>query len=292
MFFTTERNLTKKKNPDYLIIHLISSLPLILLTIFNFKTKFILRISGLPKLNFFRKFLWKIVRKKIHKVTCPTEGTLNYLIKNDIFPKDKIYLLRDPVINVKKLKNQKLLDIDNKLKEKKFILAIGRLTKQKNFLFLLNCFKELNKEDPNLNLVILGDGEEKQKLENFIKLNKLMNSVFLLGHQQNVQSYLKKCEIFVLSSLWEDPGFVLIEAIFGNSKIISSNCKNGPQEILNDGKFGYLFTSNSTKSFIENFYLIQKEEEKVILRKKILAKKNILDFTMFRHHKRLTNILN
>ena len=74
------KKLIDKEKPDFLIIHLITSLPLILLIFFNFNTKFILRISGMPKLNFFRKVLWKLISKKIYLVTCPTITTLNYLI--------------------------------------------------------------------------------------------------------------------------------------------------------------------------------------------------------------------
>ena len=54
--------LLKEEKPDYLIVHLLTFIPLTLLFFFNFETKFILRISGLPRLNFFRKFLWKIIK--------------------------------------------------------------------------------------------------------------------------------------------------------------------------------------------------------------------------------------
>ena len=53
-------NLIKKKKPDFLIVHLLSYIPLILNVLFNFQTKIILRISGFPKLNFFRKMLWRL----------------------------------------------------------------------------------------------------------------------------------------------------------------------------------------------------------------------------------------
>ena len=81
--------LLKNKKPDYLIIHLNTSLPLILLYLFNFKTKFILRISGKPRLNIFRKFLWKITSNKIYKVTTPTKLIAKELIKNKIFSDKK-----------------------------------------------------------------------------------------------------------------------------------------------------------------------------------------------------------
>ena len=65
-------NLIRKQKPDFLIVHLISSLPLIIFDLFNFKTKLILHIAGHPKLNFFRKMLWKISSKNIFKVICPS----------------------------------------------------------------------------------------------------------------------------------------------------------------------------------------------------------------------------
>ena len=98
--FSPLLNLLKNKKPEYLIVHLLTSLPLFLLLFFNFKTKFILRISGLPKLNIFRKILWKLINKKIHLVTCPTNETKDYIVKSKIFSSNKIVLLRDPIINV------------------------------------------------------------------------------------------------------------------------------------------------------------------------------------------------
>ena len=79
MSFIPLTKILKQDKPDYLIIHLITSLPLILLVMFKFQTKFILRISGLPRLNIIRKFLWKIAFKKIHLITCPTQETYKYI---------------------------------------------------------------------------------------------------------------------------------------------------------------------------------------------------------------------
>ena len=62
-FFKLKKYLDKN-NPDFLIIHLLTSLPLILLILFKFKTKFILRISGYPKMNFFRKYSMENSLKK------------------------------------------------------------------------------------------------------------------------------------------------------------------------------------------------------------------------------------
>ena len=107
---------------------MITSLPLILFLIFNFDTKLILRISGLPKLNIFRKFLWKISNNKIHFVTVPTKETCLKLKNMNIFDNSKIHFLPDPVFIENKIKNKIKF---NKNQNDKYILSIGRLTKQK-----------------------------------------------------------------------------------------------------------------------------------------------------------------
>ncbi len=73
--FNPLHKILKNEKPDFLVIHLITSLPLILFILKSYETKLILRISGLPKLTFIRKILWKVACKKVFKITCPTEDT-------------------------------------------------------------------------------------------------------------------------------------------------------------------------------------------------------------------------
>ena len=108
--FFALKKILKNEKPDYLILHLVTSLPLALLIFFNFETKFILRISGLPHMTFLRKILWKIVSKKIYLVSCPSDQTRKDLIKLNIFPENKLKILYDPILQIKKIKK----DIDNK----------------------------------------------------------------------------------------------------------------------------------------------------------------------------------
>ena len=103
-------------------------------------------------------------------------------------------------------------------------LAIGRLTKQKNFSFLIECFNQIIKKNNLINLVIIGEGEEFKVLKKIIKNYEMENNIFLIGYQKNVFGYLKNCEAFILSSLWEDPGFVVVEAMFSNAFVLSSDC--------------------------------------------------------------------
>ena len=79
------KNLLIKNQPSFLIVHLLTYIPFILYLNNNFKTKLVLRISGKPKLNFFRLCLWKISNKNISLVFCPSIETLNYLKKKKNF---------------------------------------------------------------------------------------------------------------------------------------------------------------------------------------------------------------
>ena len=280
--------LLRKNKPDIFILHLVTSLPLFLNYFFNFKSKIILRISGLPRLNIFRKLFWKIVIKKVDIITTPTIATKIFLKK--VLNKDEIYLLRDPIIFVKEI-NNKQKKFKNHQPEDNIYISIGRLTKQKNFLFLLKCFKKIIDKNKNNQLYILGYGEDHNMLEDYIKKNNLEKNIFLEGYKENIYQYLYKARAFILSSLWEDPGFVLIEAGYSNTTIISSDCENGPKEILIENKNGFLFKSNNSNSFLDVFDSFQKSNPKEIDLKKINAKKMSKNFSLFSHYCELNKII-
>ena len=281
----------KKKNPDYFICHLITSLPMLLAKLFNFRSKFILRISGLPKFNFFRKFYWKTCGNVFFRITSPTNATINHLQLIKIFDEKKIFLLQDPIIDIQKIVKLKKQKIDPYFEKNQFIVAIGRLTKQKNFKFLISCFQKLTDSKPNLKLVILGDGEEMQNLKKLIHTKNLENNIFLLGHSQNVFSYLSRAKLFILSSLWEDPGWVLLEAAASNTLILSSDCKNGPSEIIDNNNAGQLYKSDDEQDFINKFNKIMSLDKAQINSKKLFAKKKSYSYTKFQHFKNLEEII-
>ena len=280
--------LLRKNKPDIFILHLVTSLPLFLNYFFNFKSKIVLRISGLPRLNIFRKLFWKITIKKVDIITTPTIATKIFLKK--VLNKEEVYLLRDPIIFVKEINNKKKKFINHKSKDNIYI-SIGRLTKQKNFLFLLKCFKKVVDKNNNYQLYILGYGEDYNMLENYIKKNNLEENIFLEGYKENIYQYLYKARAFILPSLWEDPGFVLVEAGYSNTTIISSDCDNGPKEILVENKNGFLFKSNNLISFLDVFESFQKSNSKEINLKKINAKKMSKNFSLFSHYCELNKII-
>ena len=284
------KNLINKEEPNFLIIHLMTSLPIFLTLFFNKKTKIILRISGLPKINLLRFLFWKIFANKIDKITCPTKATYDFIIKKKIFKKEKLSVLSDPIINMEEfLVKKKDLLLPNKIKNVEFIIGIGRLTKQKNFALLINFFIGISNKYKDIHLVIVGEGEQKEALKKIILNANIENRVHLLGHQDNVFKFLLKAKCFILSSLWEDPGFVLVEAALTNTSIISSNCPNGPEEIISNNDF--LFTNGSSDDLLTKFQIYKNKNAIDLVNQKIRNKKKIKFYTLFQHYKGLNSIL-
>lgn len=206
--------------------------------------------------------------------------------------KKKIYLLRDAIINFGINRPNKRVNIDLRyVKDKKIILAVGRLTKQKNFLYLINEYKKFYKDNNHYILIILGEGEERENLERLIFKENLENKVFLNGHTSNVYDYMKISEVFVLSSLWEEVGFVIVEAGLCNLFIISSDCPNGPREFLNNGENGLLFKNNKNNSLYESFKKFSELSNDKKNFDKIEIKKNSRKYSMFRHFLQFNKIL-
>lgn len=278
--------------PDFFIAHLITSLPLLLNKIYKYKSKIILRISGYPKLNFIRKYFWKFNGKNIYKITCPSNDLKSQLMNLNIFEKNKIHFSADPILRIKEFR-EKILKINKKdlIFKKKYFISVGRLTRQKNFKYLINEFKIFSDKNKDIDLLIFGEGEEKNFLAKLIKKNKLENRIRLMGYTNNIFQYMKKSQAFILSSLWEDPGFVLVEAAMCNTFIISSNCKNGPEELLKKGAGGLLFENNKKGELAKKFneFLELGDKKKKM---KLITKKNILKYSLYRHFQAFMKILN
>ena len=147
------------------------------------------------------------------------------------------------------------------------------------------------KDIPHIKLLILGEGEERNKLEMLVKKLNLQEKVYLLGYKKNVFNYLYKAKCFISSSLYEDPGFAIIEAGFLNKIIFSADSKTGPSEILKNSERGFLFKNNDYRDLVKKFDEYSKLSKKEINSKIINLKKYSKKFTVFQHYKNLCIIL-
>lgn len=119
------------------------------------------------------------------------------------------------------------------------ILAVGRLTRQKDYPTLLHAFSRVRKHYA-VRLVILGEGEERLSLEGLVRELGMAQDVALPGFMTNPFSYMAHAAVFVLSSAWEGLPNTLIQALALGTPVVATDCVSGPREILDDGQYGPL----------------------------------------------------
>ena len=290
-FFLTYKklkNLLIKKKPDYLIVHLLTFIPFFLYFSNSFKTKLILRISGKPELSFYRRILWRLMNKNLHLIFCPTHETKKYLLEKKIFDNKKIKFLPDPVLYNIDIKNLSKNRVRTKYKKNSYYLCIGRLNKQKNHELLINMF---NKKEFKQKLLIIGDGELLNHLKRLINKLNLKRKIILMKYQKNIFYYIKRSKAVLIPSLWEDPGFVMIETAFFKRPIICSDCPSGPKEFIGKNKGGFLFKSNSINSLNEAMNKFNKKKKKTVFKKIKYAKNKSKIYSIENHTKLLSNYL-
>ena len=249
--------------------------------------------------NFYCILLCKLMRTKviIRSNTSPT-GWSDNVLKKKLY-KYTLYLADIVLANSIKFKNIlndefgiKAICIYNPLniqeiikKSKKKIkipffsntsinfINVARLEDQKDQFTLINAFKKIN-SIIKFKLLIIGEGKNKRKLNDLINKYKLNNSIKIVSFKKNPYPYIKRSDVFILSSIFEGLPNVLLEALALNKFIISSDCPTGPSEILDNGKGGLLFkmkNSDDLKKKILFFF----RNKKICLKKIKYAKRRL-----------------
>lgn len=159
-----------------------------------------------------------------------------------------------------------------KASSKKKLIAVGRFKAQKNFRNLVKAIHCLKKDlNLDVSLLILGDGEERKIIEQTIINLDLEDNIFLAGWVSDPLPYYDIADLFVLSSNYEGFGVVIVEAMSRGLNIVSTDCKSGPREILNEGELGYLSIVDDPKSLarsIANALAHPIEKDKLVERSK------------------------
>jgi glycosyltransferase involved in cell wall biosynthesis len=134
---------------------------------------------------------------------------------------------------------------------------------QKDQITILKAIKLVLKENKNIQLIIVGKGEKKIELNNYIFRNKLERYIKLVGYQDNPFKYIRIADLFILSSKYEGLPNVLIEAMFLKKSLISSDCPTGPKEILDNGNYGSLFKVGDYKLLAKSILNFKKNKKKI-----------------------------
>lgn len=190
-------------------------------------------------------------------------GNLLDLNKNFNIKKEKMWILYNAI----DLKSIIQLSNENINLTKPFFLTIGRLDNGKNHALLIKAFSKL--KNNKFDLVILGEGVLRNKLEILIKDLKMENKIHLMGFEKNPYKYISKCYAFVFVSLFEGFSNALIEALACGKFIISSDHKSGARELLGQNEWGILVcvddevaTKNAMQKAIDDENLVKFYEKK------------------------------
>lgn len=220
--------------------------------------------------------LIRFLYNKADKIIAISEGVAKDLIENIKLDKNKVEVIYNPVDTkkIQRLMNEEIDEFD-KFKGKKVIINSGRLTHQKGQWHLLKSFKRVCETNDNIVLAILGQGELETDLKKLASDLGVLDKVVFLGYKKNPFKYLKRADVFVLTSLFEGFGNVIVEAMATGIPVISTDCKSGPREILSEenkeysklkevyyAKYGVLVPNFDANGFDDNKELTL--EEKVL----------------------------
>lgn len=181
---------------------------------------------------------------RLSKIICVSRGVAENLV--DLFPRvrsEQIVILYNPVA-IDKIgpflgDNDPLLD--TKENKNNIILSVGRLSYQKGFDVLIKAYALLRRNGfHNLFLWIVGKGEEEENLKQLTRKLGVENGVQFLGFQAEPWKFMKKADVFALSSRCEGFSVVLVEAMLCGLPVVSTDCPYGPREVLLNGACGLL----------------------------------------------------
>lgn len=199
-------------------------------------------MPGLRRLNPIRR--WGRLRAlrrwypQAEGIVCVSQGVANEL--EDLVPgaKGRIHTRYNPIMAVEATPDAGLhpwlVSPDQPV-----ILGAGRLTRQKGFETLIRAFARVEHHPPP-RLLILGEGPERRHLLQLASEFGIAERVALPGFVPNPRMQMQGASVFVLSSVWEGFGNVLVEAMAAGTPVLSTDCPSGPREILADGQYGPL----------------------------------------------------
>ena len=234
------------------------------------------------KINF---ALIKLLYKHADLVIFKAQRMKEEFLKN--IPKIKKYTVINNPYDIKKIisLSEELVEDFEFSKDKQYIVSVGRLSSEKRFITLIEVLKKL---DANIELLLIGEGEELETLKEYASSNKLEKRVHFLGRKENPFKYIKHANLFVLASEGEGFPNVIVEAMICNTPVISTDCISGPREILapnTDINFqlvkdielaenGILYPIDDKKSLIKAINTLLYDEKKQIIYQQNALKKS------------------
>lgn len=219
--------------------------------------------------NSFNKRIVQFFYRKSKRIVVPSIGIGAELMQKHNL--NNVTVIKNPVTPFSPLTNQIVHN-------RPFILAVGRLNYVKGFDLLIEAFSMI--ESKEIDLIVVGEGKDRNRLMGIIDKKGLSGSVFLPGKKANMQDYYDQCDIFVLSSRNEGYPNVLIEAMSAGCAAIAFDCETGPSEIINNGVNGLLISNGDTKMLADAIDLLMTDQPlkaRISREAKLIGQSNSMD---------------
>lgn len=194
-------------------------------------------------LQWSRKLFYFLFGRRFSKVITVSQAVSESMVSNVPIQKSQVLVLENS-INYDLYANctadrallRRTLDIPL---EAFVFVAVGRLVPTKGYSYLLRAFSQVKNRCPRAHLLIVGDGSLRSELEQIIVSMRLNDCIHLLGYRQDVPQLLKISDAFVLSSIHEGFGLVVLEAMAAGLQVIVTD-SGGPSEIVQHGYNGFV----------------------------------------------------
>lgn len=181
----------------------------------------------------------KIFYNRAYKVVSVSKGISSFLLKNGV-SKNKLVTIYNPIdIQDLILKSQ---DICSYQIKGDYIVFVGRLNKVKNLFYMIDSFENVLRKYPSLKLLIIGEGDMRQSLEEYVSEKKLCKMVLFTGSVHNPYPYIVHAKLLLLPSFSEALPTVILEAFTLGITVVATPT-NGAVDLLEDGYLGYLSES-------------------------------------------------
>ncbi len=211
-------------------------------------TKVIVRQSNVPisepKLDLKRRLTFRILPlayRWTDGIIAVSKGVAAELLEIDARLEPRMRIINTPVVSEHMLQQAKEPNEHPWFHEGQppVILAAGRLVTHKGFLTLLEAFQRV-RSSRAARLLIIGEGRDRSVFEDKVRALQLEDDVSFPGFQTNPFAFISRAAVFVLSSEYEGLPNVLIQALALGTPVVSTDCKSGPRQILEDGRLGAL----------------------------------------------------
>lgn len=252
------------------MMHYPSSLLVFAKKFHNLKTKVVVSPRG-PSEEYLKYFV-RTVRKKLFfrevftfslrnadGIVVASKGMKVECIKYFSADPEIIEIIPNSV-NTEEIINKTFEDIDVELPSNTFLLtALSRFEKEKNIPLLLWAFADVVKKE-RATLLLIGEGSELDSLVQLSHELGINNNIIFAGYQTNPYKYLKKCDIFIHTCLFEGFANVIIEAMACGVPVIATDCPYGPRDIITNGENGLLVNMNDRKALAKAIIMLMHDK--------------------------------